>query len=174
MCTDIYDFISRGSFQLIFLNKRKVYLVMSRSFATQALSRTATNITKQSTISTQNTFTFFFKFVSPNLVAGLKNTMSSAQFGWSPTHPPRACCTSLVLELHLLITPPLLAKSPFVPLRGITWLPQPIWAGPPHLPQAPFEHKVSVSVEEGQGHLQPGNDEDVEEDVHKAGWLLVV
>ena len=129
---------------------------MSRSFATQALSRTATNITKQSTISTQNTFTFF-KFVSPNLVAGLKNTMSSAQFGWSPTHPPRACCTSLVLELHLLITPPLLAKSPFVPLRGITWLPQPIWAGPPHLPQAPFEHKVSVSVEEGQGHLQPGN-----------------
>ena len=52
-------FISRGSFQLIFLNKRKVYLVMSRSFATQALSRTATNITKQSTISTQNTFTFF-------------------------------------------------------------------------------------------------------------------
>ena len=42
------------------------------------------------------------------------------------------------------------------------------------MPQAPFEHKVSVSVEEGQGHLQPGNDEDVEEDVHKAGWLLVV
>ena len=147
---------------------------MSRSFAKPALSRTVTIKAKQSTISTQNTFTFF-KFVSPNLVAGLKNTMSSAQFGWSPTHPPRACCTSLVLELHLLITPPLLAKSPFVPLRGITWLPQPIWAGPPHLPQAPFEHKVSVSVEEGQGHLQPGNgDEDVEEDVHKAGWLLVV
>ena len=43
------------------------------------------------------------------------------------------------------------------------------------MPQAPFEHKVSLSVEEGQGHLQPGNgDEDVEEDVHKAGWLLVV
>ena len=31
---------------------------MSRSFATQALSRTATFKTKQSTISTQNTFTF--------------------------------------------------------------------------------------------------------------------
>ena len=31
---------------------------MSRSFATQALSRTATFQTKQSTISTQNTFTF--------------------------------------------------------------------------------------------------------------------
>ena len=51
------NFISMGSFQLIFLNLRyKVHFSMSRSFATQALSRTATFQTKQSTISTQNTF----------------------------------------------------------------------------------------------------------------------
>ena len=50
-------FILWGSFQLIFLNKNKVYF-MSRSFAKPAFSRTATSNTKQSTTSTQNTFTF--------------------------------------------------------------------------------------------------------------------
>ena len=44
---------------------------MSRSFATQALSRTATFKTKQSTISTQNTFTFL-KLSLPILSLALK------------------------------------------------------------------------------------------------------
>ena len=59
-------------------------------------------------------------------------------------------CASLVLELHLLTSPLLCAKSLSSPSRGITPLPQPIWAGWSSLPQAPLEHKVTVDVEIGK------------------------
>ena len=41
----------------------------------------------------------FFKIVSPNLVAGFKNTMSSAQFGWSPSPPSSPSSTRWFLPL---------------------------------------------------------------------------
>ena len=95
--------------------------------------------------------------------------MSSAQLGGlllSSSH-----CASLVLELHLLTSPLLCAKSLSSPSRGITPLPQPIWAGWSSLPQALLEHKVSADVEKGKDTSILGNDdeEDVEDD---HGWLL--
>ena len=81
---------------------KKVYF-MSRSFTEPAFSRTATNRVKQLTTSTQNTFTF----QNCHSYFGWKNTMSSAQFsGCSSSY-----CASLVLELHLLTSPLLLASD---------------------------------------------------------------
>ena len=100
---------------------------MSRSFATQALSRTATFKTKQSTISTQNTFTFLQLFL-PIWSLALKIRWAPLNFAKSPPPPSHP-------ELLLLNkTPPGCQRSwCSVELTPLV-TPWPDWARPPSLP----------------------------------------
>ena len=81
-------------------------------------------------------------------------------------------CASLVLELHLLIAPLLCATSPSSPMRGITPLPQPIWAGWSSLPQAPLEQKVSADVEKDKDTSTLGIGDEEEMVIKKILMLL--
>ena len=97
--------------------------------------------------------------------------MSSTQFG-SLLLLPQSHCASLVHELQLLTSSPLRAKSPFIPLRGITGLPQPIWAGWSSLPQAPLEQKVSADVEKDKDTSTLGIGDEEEMVIKKILMLL--